>query len=291
MRLFYTAVRIEWPSNYLTAQDAAGLIVRRSVQRYLLFVLGPVYLASLLMATVAMREGSHGLLVGLTIGLLHGIRHSGYRIRATLAEQPDSRLRTRGVLLHGTLLLLSLIAALLGGLGPGPFDFVVPPLEEFFIAFWTVALLAVVGVIVINKTKYPSSVEDLSAIAMREAPSDLVNYAREKANEAGVDVRLVLAILYAENLQRPAWFRRLERIKGKVFRRGSYGIMQVSAVRPISDTESIDIAISQHLHKARSTGDVLSSEDIEGLLRDYNDNPAFVALAKGLYYSIPEYGY
>jgi hypothetical protein len=50
-----------------------------------------------------------------------------------------------------------------------------------------------------------------------------------------------------ENLQRPRWFRACERAKGKFFKHGSYGIMQVEADSPVSDEESIRIAVRTHL--------------------------------------------
>jgi hypothetical protein len=58
---------------------------------------------------------------------------------------------------------------------------------------------------------------------------------------------LLHAIMIVENVQRPPWFRALERLKGHVFPRGTYGILQAEADRPLTDQESIDVCASTRL--------------------------------------------
>ncbi|WP_146249153.1 MULTISPECIES: hypothetical protein [unclassified Curtobacterium] len=59
------------------------------------------------------------------------------------------------------------------------------------------------------------------------------------ASAASADPLLVKAFAIVEILQRPAWFRRGERLLGSLRGSGTYGIMQVAAERPISDEESV----------------------------------------------------
>ncbi|MFU8872655.1 hypothetical protein [Micromonospora sp. SL4-19] len=190
-------------------------------------------------------------------------------------------------LLQFSLAALSIAAALLGGLGPGPFGFVVPPIDEFFKAIWTAVFVAVLGVVVLDATRMRHQAGDLYDIAVREAPRRLVDHAQQKAKEAGADEDLVLAVLYAENLQRPHWFRRLEYVKGRFFPRGSYGVMQVTSPTPISDEESIDLAIENYLKNAQIPVDeeygMPDSDRLQEVLRHYNGHPGFVDLASGLY--------
>lgn len=56
---------------------------------------------------------------------------------------------------------------------------------------------------------------------------------------------LVIAVVLAEVQQRPRWFRRLERLGGKVLGAGTYGVAQVAADNPITDEESIDILVDR----------------------------------------------
>jgi hypothetical protein len=286
LRLFYRAVRLEWPSNYVTMTRSFGLIVNRSVQRYLLFVLLPVYLVSLLMSTITAREKASGWAVALIIGIGFGITNHAYPVFKALLRSWRNFRGPDGLLRIG-LTLLSIGAALLGGFGPGPFDFVIPPIDEFFKAVWTTIFVVVIGKVALDLTRHETRVGNLFDIAEKEADVGLVKYAIEKANEASADPDLVVAILYAENLQRPAWFRQLEYLKGRIFPRGSYGVMQVTTDRPISDTGSIDLAIDRHL---RGVVIPMSNEHgqpdevaLRTVLRKYNNNPAFVDLAAGLY--------
>jgi hypothetical protein len=165
----------------------------------------------------------------------------------------------------------------------------VPPVDEFFKALWTGAFVSVIAVIALNTTNQRRGPGDLADTARREADDELTTYARNRAREAGTDEHLVLAILYTENLQRPPWFRRLEYLKGRLFPHGSYGIMQVTSPRPISDKESIDMAIEKYLRGVQIPTREYGLPDREVLMKvleHYNDNPAFTELAAGLYEAI-----
>ena len=96
--------------------------------------------------------------------------------------------------------------------------------------------------------------------------------------------------MITESIQRPKWFRRLERILGLIYRRGTYGIMQVRNDRPIGDKQSIDIAIRNHLNESGNIVDSEGNYDFELLeqyIRAYNPSIAFInqasQIAKELY--------
>src|SRR5215207_5321217 len=67
------------------------------------------------------------------------------------------------------------------------------------------------------------------------------------AAQHGTDPLLVESIMMVENVQRPRWFRTAERLKGIFAKPGTYGIMQVASPRPLSDKDSIRIAIETRL--------------------------------------------
>lgn len=77
---------------------------------------------------------------------------------------------------------------------------------------------------------------------MSQIDRSWIDRAVAASERSGADAVLVLAVMVVENLQRPAWFRALEQIKGRVLKKGTYGVMQVWAAEPISDEMSIDQA-------------------------------------------------
>ncbi len=186
LRVFYAAVRLEWPSNYVTTTRRFGLVVNRTVRRYLLFILAPVYLVSLLMSTLAARERGLAWLVALAIGIGHGLQNHGSPALIIIRHNPR-QIWTPDVLLQLGLILASLMAAIAGGFGPGPFGFVVPPIDEFFKALWTSAAVALIGIMVLNTTERRTRPGDLFDTAERSAEVDLVAYAVQRAKETSTD--------------------------------------------------------------------------------------------------------
>jgi hypothetical protein len=284
LRVFYGAVKVEWPSNYVTRTRDFGLIVNRTFKRYVLFILAPVYLIALLMSTITRREGGFPWLVALAIGLGHAFKNHGGTVVASF-RHGDPKPFSPDMLVQLGLFFFALTAAMAGGLGPGPFQFVVPPIDEFFKALWTAVIVSIIGIVVLERMKSHKGVGDLSRTAVRELDRSLIRYGKERALSAGADQSLVLAIMMTENLQRPAWYRRFENFKGVFFPKGSYGVMQVTSPKPITDRESIDLAIEKYLKDVQISVDLHGrpGPELRQALVVYNPNPAFVDLAEGLY--------
>ena len=94
------------------------------------------------------------------------------------------------------------------------------------------------------------------------------------------DPDLIHALMLVENLARPAWFRRIERLKGRVFKQGTYGIMQVESAAPISDHDSVDLA----LRKLSGVGPFITSKGyvdyaaLRSFAKTYNDDGDYADL-------------
>jgi len=279
--MFYTAVRTQWPSNYASATNDYGMIINRTIFRYVAFALAPTYFISLIVGTTVARAGGSGLIVATSIGLFHACAMYGVHIFRTL-RYDRSGTRHPTLVLDVSLIIGVLSVAMIAGLGPGPLAFLVPPIDEFFKSLWTTVFVAILGVIVIAKTRVSVDVVRLVEKSRRELGRELIIFAKQQALTYGADPDLVEAILLTENLQRPRWFRFLERVKGKFFPAGSYGVMQVSASKPLSDEESITLAITQYLAgtalKVTEYGS-FDSDQARSMLARYNDNPNFVQVA------------
>lgn len=67
---------------------------------------------------------------------------------------------------------------------------------------------------------------------------------------------------------------------GLIYRRGTYGIMQVMSDRPIDDKQSIDIAIRNHLDGSSKIVDSKGNYNLELLnqyIQKYNPSLVFVS--------------
>ena len=288
--VFYKVVRTDWPLSYASLSGDPGVVVNRTLGKYLVFALGPTYVVALICSTMVHREGGHAMICALAIGAIHTLR--------TQIMLLIGSMRQRRVERHLPTLIFSAITACglvfaswLGGLGPGPAQFVVPPLEEFFNTFWTTATVVLVAAFIVRTMSSHKSIYDLVERSRRELGDELVTFARKVAAEYSTDPTLVEAILLTENLQRPRWFRMLEKLKGRISPSGTYGPMQVWSERPISDQESIRKAVREHLSRAwikRSEYGSPKNEHLERALRRYNSNPRFVTLARDVYFVIDQ---
>jgi hypothetical protein len=279
--LFYTAVRTQWPSNYASSTNDYGMIINRTIIRYFAFALAPTYFISLIVGTTVARAGGRALIVVACVGLFHTCKTYAVHIYKTL-RYDHSGTRYPTLLLEASLVAGVLAVAILAGLGPGPLGFLVPPVDEFFKSLWTTAFVAILGVVLLARTQVSVDVGRLIRKSRREVGQELISLARRQAVAYGADPDVVEAVLLTENLQRPSWFRFLERIKGRFFPAGSYGIMQVHASKPLSDRESITLAITEHLFGATLRPNKHGGFDYSGaetLLARYNSNPNFVEVA------------
>jgi len=286
--LFYSAVRTRWPANYASSSNDFGMIVNRTLVRYAAFALAPPYIVALLVSTTVARAGAAGMVVAVLIGVFQVCYLRVPETYRTLRYN-DTAMRMPTVATEVMLAVGALIVATLGGLGPGPLGFVVPPIDELFKSLWGTVFVAILAAIVIAKTRVQLDIGRLVQRSRREIGPRLRELALSEAVKAGVDPDLVETVLLTENLQRPKWFRQLEHIKGRVFPRGSYGVMQVSADKPISDEDSIVRAVAGHLRGLTLTPGKSGSVDYESLrkaLTHYNGNSVFVNLAMQIFWQV-----
>lgn len=285
LALFYATVRTEWPLNYASLGDDPGVVVNRTFGKYCTFAIVPMYVVALLASTTVGRAGGHAMVCALTIGAIHILRTQGKLIWMSFKQRRSERSNPTIILAAITTVGL-LATSWLGGLGPGPAQFVVPPIEEFFNAFWTTAVIVVIAAFISRSTAIRRTVYDALEQSRREVGGGLLRYARETATRYDSDPLLVEAILLTENLQRPGWFRRLEKIKGKVFPAGTYGPMQVWSPHPLTDEESITRAVQEHLTGLRvkkTRYQKPNKRSLHKILRRYNPNPNFISLASDIY--------
>ncbi|MEU2612666.1 hypothetical protein ABZ570_13970 [Micromonospora sp. NPDC007271] len=282
--IFYAAVRTEWPTSYVSASADVGLIVNRNICRYLAFMFVPTYVVTLLVSTTVSSFGGTAMACALGGAALHLARTQVVHYFKTVVRI-ENHTRLPSTLVVIAAMLGTLGSAALGGLGPGPFTAVVPPIDEFFKSLWTTIFVALLAVAALRISRDTSSADTLVKRSRQELGEDLIKFARDEATRAGADPVLVEGILLTENLQRPRWIRRLERWKGLLQSEGTYGIMQVHSDVPMDDKSSVRLAISKHLSDVvvrRDEWGFYDEDDLRRVLSSYNPSADFVEVAQSL---------
>lgn len=129
--LFYGTVKTEWPENYVATSRDFGTVVNRTSLRYLLFRLAPSYLAALLISTTINRFGAHGMAAVLIGAGVYTSLTQSRHIFDVVQRRNGHHRRLPIMVVSGSSAVGIMLMACLGGLGPGPFTAVVPPVDEF----------------------------------------------------------------------------------------------------------------------------------------------------------------
>lgn len=179
-----------------------------------------------------------------------------------------------------------LVAASIGGLTYNAWVGLIPAPRDLTVSLWTAAFAAIGAVALRDILSQEHEEGGLLLDEAREAVGVcLWRYTAQMAESHGSDVNLMHAIVGAEAIQRPGWFRRIERVKGRVFPSGTYGVAQVYANHPISDRASIDKlceAFSDYT-VARHRDGAIDWERLSGRLSRHNSGDAFIDSAISLY--------
>lgn len=286
LHIFYRAVESQWPEIYFGG-PSASYAVSASPVRYLAHRFLPVFITCLFVAVSIDRAGRN--VVAAVMLVVAG--HAGLTTLRGVFAQTVGRERSYRRL---PLVLIQCLATL-GFVGVGTAAIIsrstleplVPPVSDLSATLWTGLVAGVVGVYVLRLSESGSKDRDFLLKASRQSiPPELWAHAAVESKAAGVDATLTHAMMIAENLNRPPWFRRLELLKGKVFPAGTYGIMQVASSTPLSDKESIDQAIHSRLVSAPSMVDSRGWPDSQAVRRfakTYNDDGGFADLVVSAY--------
>lgn len=287
----YLAIKSNWPDSYASVSDfGTNLKINRPIS-YIAFRLGPVFIIALFVSVNLERSGySVGLFAVLLI-LLHGGLTVGKASFELMRSKRNSRRILQLLILHAMVFLALIFAVVLAVILRKSLEPFVPDVQTIIPEIWGALFVGIFAtmfyIVTSNRIVYSNNIV---AKQQEKIGQSLLNYARLEAKKAQCDPILLEAIMIAESIQRPKWFRRLERIMGLIYRRGTYGIMQVMSDRPIDDKESIDIAIHDHLYGSNNIVDSEGSYNfalLDQYIRTYNPSIAFVnqasQIAKELY--------
>lgn len=280
--VFYRAIQLQWPESYFGVTDLSAYSIATSPIRYIAFRFAPVYLTCLFAAVTLDRSGESSFAGALGIGIGHSLLTSGWALIQASRWGKTLRRHRFPILMLRILTLFGLVlVAWLAWRTRSLFVGLVPEASLISATLWTGVVAAVVGVFIVRISRGHSITEyEMAQEGLRRIPPALFKLAQEEAKSHGADPNLVHAVMIVENLQRPPWFRRLENFKGILFKRGTYGIMQVGSPRPLTDEESIRRAVQNRLAGVSVLNDkgYVDKEKLKAFATRYNPNPNFYAL-------------
>lgn len=272
--------------TYFALSSGPDYAISRNVMRYLAFRLGPVFITATFASVTLARLGTGLVVPLLTLGLLHGLLTSGRALLA-LTRQERSARRPLLVLMHSGVVLASTGVATSAALGAQHLGGLVPSLKDVSSDLWIGLIAGVIGAYIVRILGSTHlDVSDAFRASRRSIPTHLWGAAEGLAVEANAAVRLVRAVMLVENIQRPSWFRRLERMAGRLVRGGSYGILQVRRRHPKNEIDLLKEGIQLHFRDAqiRMESGWPDDSEIARFARRYNPDSKFVELVGQAYH-------
>lgn len=287
---FYRFFESKWPEHYFSPDDKTSIFVSLSLTRYLVFRFFPVAVITALILSVSKNfHTDERIILGLISGLSHGIITNGVSVIKILMKDSSVKLYINKFLQIGSNLLTITIVTIAGAFGGYVSSFettqkLSPTFQGIVDNLWS-SFIAIALFFLLRKV-YSATQNfqpvDIYERSYRKINADLLNYIKKIADENNADEKLILAICITENLQRPAWFRFLEKMYWLVFRRkGTYGIMQVTSSKYLSDEESIALSVKEYLSNTKRINQDYSS--IEEAASNYNKDLSYVATVMEAY--------
>lgn len=292
----YGFFRTEWPESYTSLDSRIDHQYRSNPFRTVVGFRGlPVALTVMLISE--MIDRNDGRVITGTIGMIAAyLLLTSARAIYEVLEKPRHPNYRFIVLHHFGQSLIVVIFAWFGLIMHDLWGSCIPRGEEFAVAVLAGAFASVMAIwarswLAADKMPFPELVHELR----KDIGASQLNYALMRSaniNPSDNFGRLVQAILLAEAQQRPAWFRKLETSIGKLGRRGTFGVAQVSSDRPISDEESIDLLIQQLMSGANFEFEDVDfhSAEVRDLLLEHNPDQEHVERIITYFYDLRNYG-
>lgn len=276
VKAFYRAFESRWPENYFGGEGGIDPVISRTPWRYAIFRLLPVAACLSVAGTVSARLGYSRTLAVVYTAALYIAGGPG---RGCVEAWRAGRV---GLTIYrlATIFGCIVVAVLTSSFGEHV-DNYIPEAQQLAEAVWTglaVLALAQLALSLTGRSLKPAEL----VIRARSGISPRLLDAIRSSGLADSDA--VEAIALAEELNRPAWARRLERIL--VPRSGTYGLMQVRAERPLGDLASVE----HYLSRLRASQEFPAIEDdgrdLRSFFLSHNDDSNFADLATRLYWEI-----
>lgn len=286
--IFFRSVRHRWPEHYSTLSGVLEASVNRSVLRYLAFRSLPVYFAGVFLGATVDRLRLNAALALACMTVLHvGFTNGRAVLRLFSRSSRDPRKASLSIYYILSALIV-VLTALLAGWSYGLWRRFIPSPEDVVVSLWTGLFAAVLAAYILSLKHDHADAEGLIAQARTDVGTDVWEHIDVMAWKHDCEADVLRAIVVVESLQRPAWVRRLERAMGRVSRRGSYGVAQMTAAEPLSDKESVEaLAVSfEGYYPERSSNGHIKRERMEARVERHNRKAAFIETFRDVFFEL-----
>lgn len=280
LHMFFRTVESRWPTSYFALASGPDYAISRNLLRYLSFRLVPVFVVGIFVAVTLERAGLAPALAVISIGVLHACSTSGRALFADV-RSPRRRQRSLRILVHLVVVVAVVLVALLSLWAAPTFSTVVPGIDRISSDLLTGLVAGVIAAYAIQVSSGSHLEMDRVLKASRKAiPDHLWDAVPELAAAADADVTLIRAVMLVENIQRPAWVRRLERIGSwMIGKPGTLGILQTRGTATATDEQLLRKAIRDQFRRQRPPADLSAYESwdwLDRFARRYNPDRNFV---------------
>lgn len=279
LRLFYALFKINWPEYYFSINDKNSLFVRHSFARFMLFRMLPPFFIILFFLTIFLREYSLGsvMFVSICAVTIYGLTSDGKALFRLFKMSKDVKIffnKPAQIFFHifvlGLLVVIGVVCAFFSKTQVALAIF--PSYRSIVDNLWSAMIGFFLATLIKEKLSGNCISEDhVIKKSKNEISPEIFSLIDELSAKSDANPNLVKAIAVAENLQRPKWFRNIERIISGFGVHGTYGLMQVRSDGYLNDEESIRVAVDTYFSNTKD----MSEEQIRETILRYNRSSAY----------------
>lgn len=296
LKIFYKAFKNTWPELYFSSSDYISLFVSTSAIRYFSFTLLPTVLVTALVSAIAYKEWriEYSLWYGVLVGLFHGTTSNGISFYKLVTRDGSVKVffdRYFQIVMHLVSIILLCLAGIVGILiSKTPVVMgMIPSIDGIVDNLWAAFLSSILTgyLIQVYGAKFVSSI-DIVSRSFDSLSAEIIREIEKASAKYRADKVLVMAICTVENIQRPLWVRNIEKLKSRVFKLGTYGIMQVKSNQYIPDALSIDSAVKKYFSNTQDKE--WTDVSLKRAILKYNNDKKYLNLVLEAYYYLSPKG-
>lgn len=287
--LIYRYYEYKWPEQYFGPENKANIFLSIKPYYYFVFRIMPILVTILLINGTLFKLSGNTLdsvLIGGVSALVFALRNDGKAIYDLVTHSQKIKVyRNKYFQLAAhfiTILLLFCAGLTAGFLATNNFilDWFIPDLKALRDNVYASFIAVVLSFALYKIIKKPNEISLDSVIekSIKNIDRNIYSLIEIESKKYNANQILVKAICISENIERPRWIRKIENVMSMFKKNGTYGIMQVSSNKRISDQESIKIAVPKFFANTDSP-----NIDIEHVIRAYNPQDDYVSLVVEVY--------